>query len=147
VPAQISGDAKAGDAADPRADLLDRRNQRIAEHQRPGQAVAELCTDLGIGGDAAGIVVRRAGDEARPQHLEQLSLGRCLGGVERYVAHGDRQARQSLHSATEPAGPVPVPPGRLPAIGSPITAVPERLWLAIDRRCALFLDRRTAIGN
>jgi hypothetical protein len=29
VPAQIAGDAEAGDAPDPRADLLDRRHQQV----------------------------------------------------------------------------------------------------------------------
>jgi hypothetical protein len=46
VPTQIAGDAKAGDPADPRADLLDRRHQRVAEHQRPGQAIPELRANL-----------------------------------------------------------------------------------------------------
>jgi hypothetical protein len=93
VPTQISGDAEAGDPADPRADLLDRRHQRVAEHQRPRQAVPELSADLRIGGDAAGIVIRRPSDQARPQHLEQLPAGRPPGLVERYVADVDRRAR------------------------------------------------------
>ena len=71
MPAQIAGDAEAGDAADARADLLDRHHQRVAEHQRPGQAIAELGADLRIGGDAAGVIIRGAGDQARPQHLEK----------------------------------------------------------------------------
>jgi hypothetical protein len=88
VPAQIAGDAEAGDATDPRANLLDRCHQRVAEHQRPGQAVPELRADLRIGGDAAGVVIRRPGDQARPQHLEQLSAGRLPGLVaHRVVRH------------------------------------------------------------
>jgi hypothetical protein len=40
----------------------------VAEHQRPGQAVAELRADLGVGGDPAGVVIRRSGDQARPEY-------------------------------------------------------------------------------
>ena len=86
MPAQIAGDAKAGDAADAGADLLDRDHQRVAEHQRRGQAVAELRADLRIGGDPAGIVIRRPGDQARPEHPEQLqAIGRLgLIGLRRF---------------------------------------------------------------
>ncbi len=61
---QVTGNAGAGDAADLGCDLLDHRHQREAQHHRPGKAVAELCTDLAVGGDAARIVVGRAGDQA-----------------------------------------------------------------------------------
>src|ERR1700737_3802260 len=59
-----------------------------AEPQRPGQAVSDLRADLRIGGDAAGVVIRRPGDQARPQHLEQLPAGRLPGLVaHRVVRH------------------------------------------------------------
>ncbi len=69
---EIAGDAAPGHPADPRADLLDRAHQRPGEEHHPGKAEAELRADLRVSGDAAGIVVRRASDEARPQHLEQF---------------------------------------------------------------------------
>ena len=47
-------------------------HQRIGEQQRPSQAVAELRAGLGIGRDAAGVVVRGAGDQARPHDIAQL---------------------------------------------------------------------------
>ena len=64
MPPEIGGDAAPGDAADPGADLLDRGHQRIGEHHRPADGVAELRADLGIGRDAAGIVVGGAGDQS-----------------------------------------------------------------------------------
>ena len=60
----------AGDPADPRADGLDRRHQRIGQRDGPHQVEAELRPHLGMGRDAARIVVRRAGDEARPEAAE-----------------------------------------------------------------------------
>jgi hypothetical protein len=66
MPPQITSDAKAGHPADPRADLLDRCHQRVAEQQRPGEAISELRADLRIGGDAAGIVIRRPGIKPGP---------------------------------------------------------------------------------
>ena len=68
---QIAGDALAGDAADAGADLLDRRHQRKAEQHDPAHAVAVLGADLGICGDAAGIVVGGAGDKAGPEQLPE----------------------------------------------------------------------------
>ena len=52
---------------------LDRHHQREGEQQGPEQVEAELRARPGLGGDAAGIVVGRAGDQARAQ----------------LVAHGD----------------------------------------------------------
>ena len=53
--------------ADARADELDRDHQRQRQRHGPQHRVAELRAGLGIGGDAAGIVVRRAGDQAGAQ--------------------------------------------------------------------------------
>ncbi len=72
VLADDARDAVAGHPADARADLLDRAHQRPAKHQHPAQAKAELCARLGIGGDAARIVVGGARDQARAQDLEKL---------------------------------------------------------------------------
>ena len=76
--AQIAGDTLAGHAADFRADLLDGDHQRIAEQQRPAHGIAELGPGLGIGGDAAGIVVGRAGNQAGAHDLHQLGMFRLL---------------------------------------------------------------------
>jgi hypothetical protein len=63
----VGGKALAGDTPDPRADRLNRRHQRIGQRHRPHQVEAELRPHLRMRGDATRIVVRRAGDEARPQ--------------------------------------------------------------------------------
>ena len=79
---EILGEAGAGDPADMRADQLDRRHQRIGEQHRPQQAVAEVGAGLGVSGDAAGIVVGGAGDDARAKLLGQLldRIGRAQPG-------------------------------------------------------------------
>jgi hypothetical protein len=64
---QICGDAASGGAADPSADLLDSRHQRVGEEQRPADSKAELRTRLRIGGDPARIIVGRAGNKAGPE--------------------------------------------------------------------------------
>ena len=71
---QVAGDAAAGHPADAGADLLDGAHQGPGDHHHPGEAKAELGAGLGIGGDAGGIVVRGAGDQARAQHLQQLGF-------------------------------------------------------------------------
>ena len=78
VAAHVAGEPAAGHAADLRADLLDRAHQRIGEQQRPAEAVAELRAGLGIGGDAAGIVVGGAGDQAGAEHVDELGPFRLL---------------------------------------------------------------------
>ncbi len=116
--AQIAGDAEPGNAADARADLLDRRHQRIAEQQGPGEAVAELRADLGIGGDAARIVVGGAGDQAGPHDLQQLRPLRLLDRIRRrnirWQHFGDRPHerrksadRHALTAAAAAGGFVP----------------------------------------
>ena len=69
--AHVVGQPLAGDAADQGADHLDRHHQREGEQQGPEQVEAELGAALAVGGDAAWIVVGGAGDQARPQLLEQ----------------------------------------------------------------------------
>jgi hypothetical protein len=66
----------ARDAADPRAYRLDRRQQRISQSNCPQHLDAELRPHLGMGRDAAGVVVRCTGDEARPEAPEPRYGGR-----------------------------------------------------------------------
>jgi hypothetical protein len=77
----VAGETPAGDPANMCADQLDRAHQRIGEQQRPPQAVAELRACLGISGDAAGIVVRSAGDQAGAHNIAQLRPFRLLDHV------------------------------------------------------------------
>ena len=67
-----------GDASDPGADHLDRGHQRVGEHHGPEHVEAELRARLGVGGYAAGIIVRRAGDQSRPQFLEQRGAAQSM---------------------------------------------------------------------
>ena len=60
----VGRQSAAGDVADARADDLDRRHQRQREHDGPQHREAELRAGLRVGGDAARIVVGRAGDQA-----------------------------------------------------------------------------------
>src|SRR5215207_4311775 len=63
--ADIFGKAAPGNSPNLRADELDCRHQRIRQRHRPKHIEAELRTRLGIGGNAAWIVIRGASDEAR----------------------------------------------------------------------------------
>ena len=74
VLADVGGEPVPGDPADTRADDLNADHQRRGEEHRPQQAVAVLRAGLRIGGDAARIVVRRAGDEPRPEALDQRNM-------------------------------------------------------------------------
>ena len=60
---EVGRQTLAGHASDARADRLDRRHQRISEHQAPQNIDAELRARLGIRRDPTRIVVRSAGDE------------------------------------------------------------------------------------
>ena len=79
MPLHIPGDANTGDAADVSRDFLNDDHQRKAENECPGEAVAELGTDLAMGADAAGIVVRRAGDQAWAERLEERAHSARIG--------------------------------------------------------------------
>ena len=79
--ADVAGNALAGDPAHARADLLDRRHQREAEQHHPAHRVAELRAGLGVGGDAARIVVGGAGDQPRAEPAEQPFVRRARGGA------------------------------------------------------------------
>ena len=71
----VGGQAAPRNAADARADELDRDHQRQRQRHGPQHRVAELRAGLGIGGDAAGIVVRRAGDQAGAQRGGPMGAG------------------------------------------------------------------------
>src|SRR5262249_12083280 len=100
VAPDVAGDAAAGHPADARADQLDRRHQGIAEQQRPAEAVAELRTGLGVGGNAAGIVVGSAGDEPGPEGGENAAAPFRRPAGFRYFGHRRDSNRGSLRSAS-----------------------------------------------
>ena len=79
----VGRQAAAGDPADARADRLDRDHHRPGQHHRPKQAEAGLRAGLRIGGDAAGVVVGGAGDDARAEALGEVFQG-----------HGHRKRRR-----------------------------------------------------
>ena len=65
IAAHVLGEAISGDPSHPGADHLDRAHQRIGQQKRPTQRIAKLRPGLGIGGDAAWVVVRGSSDQAR----------------------------------------------------------------------------------
>ena len=93
MPTDISGEASTRHPAHLSADQLDRAHQRIGEQQRPAHAVAELRAGLGIGGDAAGVVVRSAGDQAGSQDVPPA---RPLRLSDRLTRRIDRHIHSSL---------------------------------------------------
>jgi hypothetical protein len=72
--ADVACDPLAGDPADAGADLLDGGYQRKAEQHYPGHAIAKLGASLGVGRDAARIVVGGAGDQSWAKETEQAAL-------------------------------------------------------------------------
>jgi len=66
----VGGKALPRDTSDARAHDLDADHERQREQHRPQHAVPELRARLRIGGNAARIV-RGAGDQSRPQLLQQ----------------------------------------------------------------------------
>ena len=75
---------RAGHATDPSADLLDGAHQRPAEEQGPAEIVAELGARLGVGRDAARIVVRRARDQPWSEDLQELWTRRLFDRIGRW---------------------------------------------------------------
>ena len=73
MPADIAGNAVAGDAADARGDFLDRRHQRKRQQHGPADAVAELRAGLAVGADPRRIVVGRAGDQAGAERFQRIA--------------------------------------------------------------------------
>jgi hypothetical protein len=78
VTTHVARKAAAGDPADVRADQLNRDHERVGKQLRPTQAEAELRAGLGIGGYAAGVVVRGAGDQAGAHYVAELRTFRLL---------------------------------------------------------------------
>ena len=66
--ADITRDPAPSRAPDPATDLLNSSHQWIAKQHRPGNVEAELGAQLGVSGDAAGIVIRCPGNEPRPKN-------------------------------------------------------------------------------
>ena len=71
VPPQVLRDPLPGYSADTGANSLDRCHQRVAEQHGPAKGIAELRSDLAVGGNAARIVVGCTGDQPRPQYAQQ----------------------------------------------------------------------------
>jgi len=80
VLAQIAGDPFPRRTADPGADLLDRRDQRVGEQHDPRDREAELGAGLAIGRDSAGVIVGRSRDEPRAEHADETRLFRIGRG-------------------------------------------------------------------
>jgi hypothetical protein len=68
--AEILGQPAPRHPPDVCTDELNSRHQRVCQHHGPEHIEAELRAGLRIGGDAAWIIIRRSGDEARSQLLE-----------------------------------------------------------------------------
>jgi hypothetical protein len=92
--AQVSGEPLAGDAADARADQLRRDHERVREQHRPQEAGAELRADLGVGSDAARVVVGGSREQARSDQRRQALLPRARW---RIGPHGGVRSRGGGH--------------------------------------------------
>jgi hypothetical protein len=77
---QSSGNAVSRGTADTCADGLNDYHQGEGQQQRPAQAEPELRSRLRVGGDSAGIVVGRAGNQPGPEHLPESRLARSCDG-------------------------------------------------------------------
>ena len=73
--AQAGGQTVSGDPSHLCADFLDAAHQGIREHHGPQHAQAELAAHLGVCGDAAGVVVGGAGDDAGTDQSQQAAPG------------------------------------------------------------------------
>jgi len=102
----VEGEPAAGHPSDARADGLHRHHQRPGQDQGPHQAEAGLGTCLRIGGDAAGVVVGRAGDQARPDtpyRAGAAAFGRGCRLRGRRCRHGHAAWLVSAASAAQEA--------------------------------------------
>ena len=97
VAAQHPRQPQAGHPADSRADHLGGGHEGPGKQHDPGQPIAELGARLRIGGDAAGVVIGGAGDEARPQHIQPARPAPARDGVRAFgivgrlwMGHGRR---------------------------------------------------------
>ena len=71
--ADVRRQSAPGDPADARTDHLHRDHQRCGQRQRPEQPGTVGRPGLRVGGQAAGVVVGGAGDQARPEAVGELS--------------------------------------------------------------------------
>jgi hypothetical protein len=104
--ADIPGEPLAGDAPDIAAHQLDRRHQRKAQRHGPQHPEAELRAGLRIGGDAAWVVVRDAGDkagaDARQRMLLQPAPARARSVAENRHANPDLCDFASIPARSSP---------------------------------------------
>ena len=98
--ADVRREAVPGHATHPRAHHLDADHQRIRQHHRPAQLVAELRARLRIRGDSARIVVRGSGDEAGAEvaHPSTRGFDHDGSGGSRRSASGARGGGASVHA-------------------------------------------------
>jgi len=98
--ADIGRQPVAGHAAHARADHLDADHQRIGEHHRPPELIAELRAGLRIRRNAARIVVGSAGDETRTEQPKQAARHArpCQRGTDAGVG-ADAQLERLQHVA------------------------------------------------
>jgi hypothetical protein len=85
MPAHDSSQAHARHAADLRADKLDRPHERIGQQLRPARAVTVLRSCLGLSGDAGGIVIGGARDQAWSKNIAPVP------SAPRFACCGSRQ--------------------------------------------------------
>lgn len=70
---QVSGDARARDAANLCRNQLYRHHQRETEDKCPGQTVTEFSANLAVRAYAAGIIISRTRNKSRSQSLQEGS--------------------------------------------------------------------------
>src|SRR5579859_3163004 len=99
VLAEIFGYANSGNSSKPPANFLYGGHEGKREQHSPEHSETKLGTDLGIGGDAAWIVIGRSGDQARPQATKNVR--RTLGRSENRICNVEI-GRQLRHSASAP---------------------------------------------
>src|SRR5208282_925555 len=92
----IGGQPAAGNAAEARTDHLDCYHQRVGHHHGPQQTVAELRSGLRISGNAAGIIIGRAGNKTGPELHDPLVLAKSLQLFQhRRITSAGRRAQPS----------------------------------------------------
>ena len=82
----VGGESLPGNPADVRAHGLNRGHQREGQRHRPQHVEAELRARLGVGGDAAGVVVGHAGDEPRSDPRQRVFLQAAPKNLQRVHA-------------------------------------------------------------
>ena len=81
LPDDVAGETAPRSAPDARADFLHRRHQRIGDDHRPKQTEAIERTGLRICGNAAGVIVRSAGDQPGAKHIQQAGFAGADGST------------------------------------------------------------------